>query len=123
MLALLLAIPINIGIANPEVVGFTFFRGGTGDLPGYILSSLVFWNLLLAAFNIIPIAPLDGFKVALGLLPREAASIFARLERYGPIILIVIILSDAFLDTGILRGVIRPILNSLGFVVLNRYDI
>ena len=123
MAAIVLAIPINVSMVTPELVGFTFFRGDIGDLPGYVLSSLVFWNLLLAGFNLIPVAPLDGFKVALGLLPREAAASFARLERYGPMILMFVILSDVFIGTGILRGVLRPILNALSFVVLGRHDL
>ncbi len=49
------------------------------------------------------------------------ANSFARLERYGPGILMMIILSDIVLPgPGILSSVIRPILNLLSFVVLGR---
>ena len=45
-------------------------------------------NLLLALFNMLPLPPLDGGRVAIGLLPREPALLLARLERYGFLILI-----------------------------------
>ena len=120
-LASVAALFIKAGVVDSTFVGFTLFGGGTEDILGYIIGAVVFWNLLLAAFNLIPIAPLDGFKVALGILPREMAISFARLERYGPGILMMLILSGFVLPgPSILFAVIRPILNLLSFVVLGR---
>lgn len=117
LVAMLAAIPINIGLVSTANLGFSF-RGQPGDIVGYLLGSIVFWNLLLAAFNLIPLAPLDGFKVALGILPREAAWRFARLERYGPTVLLVVIMLDIMvLRWGILARVIHPIINALATVV------
>jgi len=45
-------------------------------------------NLILAAFNMLPLPPLDGGRVAVGLLPRQLAIPLAKLERYGMAILI-----------------------------------
>lgn len=57
-------------------------------------------NIILAAFNLIPIPPLDGSKVLMGFLPEEAQSNLARIEPYGFIIIIIL------LYTGILYPVI-----------------
>lgn len=45
-------------------------------------------NLLLAVFNMLPLPPLDGGRIAVGLLPRPLALPLARLERFGFLILI-----------------------------------
>jgi Zn-dependent protease len=57
-------------------------------------------NIILGAFNLIPIPPLDGSKVLMGFLPRELQLRLARLEPYGFPILIVL------LFTGLLDPVI-----------------
>ncbi len=49
-------------------------------------------NLVLAVFNMLPIPPLDGGRVAVGVLPRPLARPLARLERYGLFILIGLLL-------------------------------
>lgn len=89
------------------------FRLGTLSLPSsgidaQMLQALVLWNVVLAVFNLLPIAPLDGFKVALGVLPRALAVPFARTERFGMIILLMVVLADAVLNVGILSRILLP---------------
>ncbi len=120
VIAAVLALPIKMGAIPSAFVGFTMFYGGLDQLPGYLLGSLVFWNLLIAAFNLIPVAPLDGFRVALGILPPPLAAGFARTERLGPAILLGVIALDVLTGRSILASVIGPILNALSFVVLGR---
>ncbi len=89
------------------------FRLGTISLPSAgidarFLQALVLWNLVLAIFNLLPIAPLDGFKIALGILPRSIATYFGRTERFGIVILLLIVLADSILNTGILSRILLP---------------
>lgn len=60
--------------------------------PIDILLIIISINLILGIFNLIPIPPLDGYKVLLGIVPKEIAFRLAVLESYGPIILIVFLL-------------------------------
>ncbi len=58
-------------------------------------------NIILGAFNLIPIPPLDGSKILMGFLPVKAQEVFSRLEPYGFFILV------ALLYTGLLDPVIE----------------
>jgi Zn-dependent protease len=69
-----------------------------GDEPG--IAATVFFlavriNLLLAFFNLIPVPPLDGGNVMLGLLPPGLAAAYSQLRQYGFIILYVLMLTGA----------------------------
>ena len=83
----------------------SFFNILLTTLRGWLifLQTGVIINLALAIFNLIPVPPLDGSKILLGLLPYPQAYKFAKLEAYGPIFLLILVLS------GIIGKVLFPI--------------
>ncbi|SHI92597.1 Zn-dependent protease (includes SpoIVFB) [Roseomonas rosea] len=78
---------INVALAFAAALLLHPFQGPGGDnvmdwIEGFLILSLI-GNLVLAAFNLLPIPPLDGGRILGGLLPPAIGVPFIRLERYG----------------------------------------
>ncbi|RJQ50287.1 MAG: site-2 protease family protein [Nitrospiraceae bacterium] len=70
-----------------------------------MFTSSIIVNVVLAAFNLIPIPPLDGGRVLTGLLPHQYAVSFSRIEPFGFIIVIILI------ATGLAGIFVKPLIN------------
>ncbi len=90
-----------------------------GVVPNFyiteILNGIIFINIYLALFNLIPVPPLDGSRILAGLFP--SSELIYQLERYGAIVLILLIF------TGIVGLVLSPIASWLYnfFTVITRF--
>ena len=86
----------------------TTARDTTAGLMVLMLFLSLKINLALAIFNILPIAPLDGSKILYGILPPRFGKMVFTLERYGPFILIGLIILGRATGVSILGGMIWP---------------
>jgi Zn-dependent protease len=84
VLAFVCAIPLRFGDA--EMLDGAY---------GVVLESIVFYNCILAIFNLIPIPPLDGSNVVYGLLPPQQKYTWRSFQQYGPMILLALLFFGA----------------------------
>jgi len=103
----------NFTLATISALAFRFVQAHTGEFSGtgpilarMILASVLI-NVMLGVFNLLPLLPLDGGRVLAGLLPPGLARPFARLERYGFILLFLLLYTDW------LGRIMDPLINSI----------
>jgi Zn-dependent protease len=103
IMAILAAIPLRLGLVSPY--GQSFFD--------VLFSEFVYINLLLMLFNLIPISPLDGEKIAYYLLPPPWPRWMDTIRPYGPIILLAVAVVGPMLGLPILNWILFAPLNLL----------
>ncbi len=105
---------IWIGLAGPlanfilafMIAGILRLIPSSG-ISASLLFNLLTINVVLAVFNLIPIPPLDGSKILMGLLPAQLSQWYAGFERYGFIILFV------FIWLGIFDRLLWPLVDAV----------
>jgi Zn-dependent protease len=91
-----------------------------GGFVAILTSYFVLFNLILCFFNLIPIPPLDGSRLLYHLLPPNLAAGYARLERYGFLILIGVILVGELTGVSLLSLYITPLLRLFSLIFVGR---
>jgi Zn-dependent protease len=98
----------NLVLATGLIVIFFLMHPGGADAYTFnrasqVLVGAIAMNVLLAVFNILPVPPLDGGNVAIGLLPPPLANLLIRVRPWGFLVLYALLLS------GVLDAIMRPI--------------
>lgn len=103
LMATVASILLRIAVNLPNLAVSAFL--------GDILNLFIYFNVLLAVFNLVPVHPLDGFKVVAGLLPKKYYHDWLSLESYGMIFLILMIFP--FFGSSPITTLISPVVKFL----------
>lgn len=108
VMAIFWALVIKFGLGAPEVIAEPLVLMGKAGVS---------INIVLMVLNLLPLPPLDGGRIAVSLLPPNLARPFAQLERFGFIILIVL------LFTGVLGAILGPLVNAAQHLIFGLANI
>ena len=93
--------------------------GVGGDIPDFIFLELVYINLGFMIFNLIPIPPLDGSRVLYAISPDSVRIMLAQIERYGIILVYLLILLFGEVFSSLMTNGINAIVEFFYLMVYN----
>ena len=115
LMAVLAALPFRLNLLTWNDIYASFAARGSSFLPtpaGFLWDFITI-NLVLMLFNLIPLAPLDGDKIADFFMPPAWRDRMAQIRPYGPMILIAMFLIGPYLGFDVLGWILGPPLNLL----------
>jgi Zn-dependent protease len=106
----LAAIPFRIGLIKAIYFGgrISYYSNYMSSFLAQILLVFLVTNLLLMIFNLLPIFPLDGEKVATYAFPPYMARVLDVIRPYGPMVLLGLILLGSFAGINLLGALLNP---------------
>ncbi len=111
IMAILAAIPLRLGV----------YSVGRSNFLGTFLTGFMSINLTLMLFNLLPIAPLDGEKIAQYIWPPSWGRLLEQISRYGPMIFMGLIFLGYLTRINVLGAMIYPTTNNLEALLLGIY--
>jgi Zn-dependent protease len=100
---------VNMMLAFVALFLLQFLTPSTNGIAGKMLYFMAQINIILAAFNLIPIPPLDGSKILMGFVPNQLQYMLSRVEPYGFLIIIVLLYF----------GVLNPLIDFFRWIILS----
>ena len=100
---------VVLGAASAAALRLSDATGANLGVFGEFLWIFIIVNFSLAAFNMIPLPPLDGSRILMAILPPFWRPILAPLERYGIMILFLLILLGGYLGGSVISAIINPL--------------
>jgi len=113
LMAIVGALPLRLGL-----VPLSFTSTGILPTPALFLFDFMTINLTLMLFNLIPIAPLDGEKIAEYFFPPSWSQFLDPIRPYGPMILLLLVFGGQLVGLNILGAILGPPLNAISRLLL-----
>lgn len=114
IMAVLWGLPVLLGLVEPSIPA----EGAFLPTAYQVCRIGVLINLVLFAFNLMPIPPLDGFTILVGVLPVEMSYRLEGLRQYGSIVLLLVIFVLPYVGLDVIGFWIWPVVNNVMPILL-----